>query len=539
MQLIFDNLSNKFSVRQYGRFSDTALSWPEIYSSQSSVLAGMLYVVSAQELPDNPHFCSTCLIICAGKCEKLAYKKNRFPFLEVEADFAELLSTLLNIYNKYEQWEKKLMQILNADASVEKLLQVSLPLFENPINLIDRQMKLSIVVPAQRDDKKQLSNPLLTIKNIEYVALEDKYANDIRERIQKIGYDTVPRFCDDYLDAQYFCCIDLFYGKQHIGVLGIIRDCRDIFPSDGELLQILAKYVESAFQKHSIQLEKLKHSRKEVILELLCNRPISDGDLQQMVFSAERSNNHKNTGQYFCFKAIGDGERVQPHLNLCKTFETKLTGCIALEYKAAIVGIMDMAIFPYSNENFLSMLETRLQEMHLCAGISVPFFDLRQMHTYYRQACIALDMARTMKNGGGGGRCFRFVNYCLVNMLQQCTGEFPLETFCNRGLLYLWNNKDDSKTDYWNVLRVYLNTGCNASETARLLYMHRSTLLKRLNRIFQILKIDFHDSAQVLQLQIWVHLLSRGDNRTATDRNPLFDQHRGLFTESAESALGR
>ena len=58
-------------------------------------------------------------------------------------------------------------------------------------------------------------------------------------------------------------------------------------------------------------------------------------------------------------------------------------------------------------------------------------------------------------------------------------------------------------------LKANLYNGCNASETARSLYLHRSTLLKHLSRVERILGKKLEGADETLYLQMCMRLIER------------------------------
>jgi DNA-binding PucR family transcriptional regulator len=58
--------------------------------------------------------------------------------------------------------------------------------------------------------------------------------------------------------------------------------------------------------------------------------------------------------------------------------------------------------------------------------------------------------------------------------------------------LLLLKNSDDKPggTDYWNTLKVYLDNEMNATQTADDLFIHRTTLRMRLNRIKKVVDLS-------------------------------------------------
>lgn len=61
------------------------------------------------------------------------------------------------------------------------------------------------------------------------------------------------------------------------------------------------------------------------------------------------------------------------------------------------------------------------------------------------------------------------------------------------------------------TLTVYFETGTNASKTSERLYLHRNSLLYRLERIQELTGLDLRDHESRLILQLGLLALSRGE----------------------------
>lgn len=61
------------------------------------------------------------------------------------------------------------------------------------------------------------------------------------------------------------------------------------------------------------------------------------------------------------------------------------------------------------------------------------------------------------------------------------------------------------------TLSVYFETGANASEAAERLFLHRNSLLYRLERIQKLTGLDLRESESMLVLQLGLLALSRGE----------------------------
>ena len=77
---------------------------------------------------------------------------------------------------------------------------------------------------------------------------------------------------------------------------------------------------------------------------------------------------------------------------------------------------------------------------------------------------------------------------------------------CHERLLFLQEHDDSSGSDYMRTLRCYLDNHCNVVQTARELFIHRSTLLYRLEKIKKLTGLDLRkfDDAIVFKVALMV-----------------------------------
>jgi DNA-binding PucR family transcriptional regulator len=72
------------------------------------------------------------------------------------------------------------------------------------------------------------------------------------------------------------------------------------------------------------------------------------------------------------------------------------------------------------------------------------------------------------------------------------------------------------RSDLVLTLRVYFATGGNASEAADRLFLHRNSMLYRLERIQKLTGLDLRDDRVALALQLGLLAIERGE-RDATE----------------------
>ena len=107
----------------------------------------------------------------------------------------------------------------------------------------------------------------------------------------------------------------------------------------------------------------------------------------------------------------------------------------------------------------------------------------------------------------------RFNDIALPYLLEQTTKKLPAYMICHEKLLSLKYESENSQSPLYQTLRCYLENHQNATKTAQELFIHRSTLLYRLDRISQHLKSDLSDPDELLYLMLSFRLIDMEEQK--------------------------
>ena len=103
---------------------------------------------------------------------------------------------------------------------------------------------------------------------------------------------------------------------------------------------------------------------------------------------------------------------------------------------------------------------------------------------------------------------YYFDTYALDYLLQKGTEDIPARFLISDKVRTLAHIDAEDGSQYLETLATYLDHKQNATHTAEALYMHRTSLLRRIERIEKLTGIDFNDPDQVLYVQLSLKLLS-------------------------------
>lgn len=284
-----------------------------------------------------------------------------------------------------------------------------------------------------------------------------------------------------------------------------MEDCRPVRESDYALFQRFSGFIRRALSVQSRSVASQFVSLKAIFGELLQSLPVSKNDMNRALSFLRSSQDGARfkRGGWICIviRSANKGKTL-PGGYLCTVLEEMLTDCTALSYEDMLVAYCVCDIDSYSAIDYCEVLEPYLHDMNFVAGISTPFKDIFKARSYYLQASCALETGYSRDRNRV---VFEFSDYALTYLLLHCSGQFDLETVFPPGLAALLEHQGG--VDYWDTLRHYLDNESNASKTAQELFLHRSTLLPRLEKIKTLVDMDTPEQRLYLRMCIYLYEL--------------------------------
>ena len=93
----------------------------------------------------------------------------------------------------------------------------------------------------------------------------------------------------------------------------------------------------------------------------------------------------------------------------------------------------------------------------------------------------------------------RAIQYCLI---EAASRSVDIMDFVDPAILHLRDYDTKNGSELAKTLRVYIDSGCNMSACAEIMFTHRNTIRYRISRIAEMANIDFDDYERRLSLAI-------------------------------------
>lgn len=522
IDLIIDFMRKDFSiVKENVKHEDPLLEQVLLITSGEELLkGGKIYVADGRKLPQKPLLKGACSVISIGEAPENYMKANcDYVELSEDVDISEVVNTIQEAYDIYGKWEERLNNIINNGNDVQKLLDVTLPLLDNPIYLHDKDFHFvaHAEVPGMPGGKDiygiEKNGGRFSLKSIN----ELKDTPDFEETFKT----TRPTFHMDTGECPYIYD-NVRINGEYWGRLFVDERNKSFAKGDFILIMILREKIEYVLSRQNgHKLNGLKLIEEEI------KRMLDTESINFNVVESEMDNlGWDRNNSYICFQIRLDtiDIKLNTKVNICENIELKVNNSLVFPYRQCVVGLV--YIDGHEDEKkTLVKLAKYLQAFKLHVGISQIFGDFYEFQTYYKQTEIAIEYGIREQSDKW---IHFFEEFSFAYMLDCCLGKFNPETFYPSGLVKIMDHDREKTTSYTDTLRVYLENDLSPARTMKELYVQRSTLLYRLERINEIADTNLKDPNTKLHYMLAFALHDRWEER----------EQLGLYQENEERLDG-
>ena len=491
--LLLDSLKVRFSVSSYGRLTNTPLLRPVFYQSGTTVEKNRVYIVRPGALPPRTSLDFSNLLICAEGVPSLSYQHSGLPLFIVREETAmTVFNDVLTIFERYDTWEKSLRYAVDSGADIAELVNLTAPLIPNDITVIDSELRVIAAANYRQNQAGEIEvvHPTELFETMP-LNLIHQYKSGIEGNRNKRG---------SYFADQGCYCVNFHHNDRYLGNLSLYPRVGNLRPSDPYIIDILAAYVQEAFQIQAKRIRSQSENIEKFVRDLLDGKTIPEKQMNELTKDDWTRIYHGT----FCFYIpLNDKPQHLSAESIIQTFLNHFPHLMIFPYQSSLVGLNGLEKEAASPKAFAEKLEGILRQLDLRAGVSTLLYNIRKIRFHYEQARYALDFGR---ENNTAGRLFFFEDYTLQYLLVNSTGIFPVECLCPPGLLRLSEYDAGSEVDYWGTLRCYLDEQMNLAQTSKILNIHRNTLIHRIERINSVLDMNLNDPNVRLWIRIAIYL---------------------------------
>lgn len=275
--------------------------------------------------------------------------------------------------------------------------------------------------------------------------------------------------------------------------------------SDPPLLEILSQYVRrSILQSQLIGAENVR-TMESILFQLLDHQPVEDYLFRRTMDAYGWTPDHA----YLCTKLVVDKLDIQNNTTaaLVSALKQLVPDACVFEFQKNIVMYINLGDRLDLPDPIAETLKAFIRDNNLKAGISSGYHGF--LHIYqclYQQAEQALSVGlRYMPFKW----IHRFEEIADKYLLEKCTEDLPANMLCAPEILAMCRHDQLYNTEYRYTLKTYLENNMQPVMTAKKLFIHRTTLLYRLDKMTTLFQLRLSDPDRRFFYQLSMLLLEQ------------------------------
>ena len=491
--------SASFSFRQIHLLDDIPISPEE----------SVLYVGTWKQVQTlDPSFWEMTCIVCMGSRDEILPLAERHDSnLIIIPDFYSLASVANRLYTGFDEirkWSSDLEMAILAKKDYQTIISIGTRFFgKNPIIMVNSSYNL-IAGSMPSSPSHERINAIL--KN-------GYYSKDMTDGLARMGYQangikyTTPTvlYPPNYMDCPLMVLSTHADNGIFLGFITIYFIEDEPTEAQFQLFSYFARKVRKYYLENSGENASTPTPLEVFMADLI------DHNREDETFLKDRARSLRlplDASYRLCVIqwdkfVLPQADYIMNRLRSCLKFPFFR---VLLYHQSVLLllkgDISSLRLIEEINESFDEFGELlKICQGH--AGFSTANFPLLKMNIAYRQAVTAARYGMMLNPETG---IYFYSHYYIYEMLDDYKKRYALEDMSVQKLALLSDPAED-RYDNLALLRNYLLTERSISSTAKIMHMHRNSVIYRLNKIQEILGLDLNDPDVRLRLLISFKIL--------------------------------
>lgn len=398
------------------------------------------------------------------------------------------------IFEKYFDWCARMDEYLIKNRSIQDILSLSEKVIGNYITISDSAFSLVAYTQGLVCD-----DPLTM--NLVSKGYHDQEAISLFSKNNLLDYwrDAVDIYEKNPGGITRYPMLGkvIHYNNSYFAHVVMLCDRKPLTPGLKDLFKILIDHLMVCFERQWIDNNQMPHVYDSLLLEMLS----SDNIPPDVINARARNAGIPVKGTFWLVKVSTDDQTGIMLQRLSQELSAKITGSRVTLSKDILIGLVCL-----KNSTVPESLIKDLQEIMLryesCCGISDPFDSLSQIKIAGEQASIALTYAKRSTEPE-----FAIGSSPAIPRVREFGGVYPrymltassevlhiaASTKASKALKTLADHDARHGTNNLQLLFVYLTNERRASDTAKIMHMHRNNVIYRVGKIADMINMDLSD----------------------------------------------
>ena len=499
LYLFQEALSQEYQVVGMFTREDALYSRLRLFSQGASYEEDSLYVIHENQVQDFAAFRQTlavtppAVVFCASPVQAAPLPDSLFCYRD-GPDFFDFFNTMQRILERCKLWDLSLTECNSRRASYREYLELCYPFFQNPTILYDHDYIIAAdsrgMHPVPDDtDWINLTNAGYWTPDVRTTALMD------------MGDRHYPPNQAFYYDSSRFFHNFVLMNLRENGTFFATICVYEIFTPISKSILFFINYLG----------QKILPRLREETLQYLQAKDLFDRFLQSILMGHSYSEDFIDSRlqlvgwerecKYYVF-AFSDSNDILQSTYFPKRMQTIFRNCRTVpvdDLQVTVVRVQDSAYM----RDFPELIAIIRDSVVKC-GVSSVLNSFSEIPVGYRQVQAALELGTQIDPTVW---MYEYEKYAIDYILKFAMQSAALQMLCHPAVIQLDREDAANGTCYIDTLAVYLTCEKNLGKIAEQLFIHRNTLMYRLEKIKTITGIDYDETAEMEHILLSIRIL--------------------------------
>ena len=485
----------------------------QIPQGSENLSRDILYVGSLSQLRNTvPGTRNEAVCICLRDTEEegITGSCSRLIIIDEPLTCEQLLNRIQTLFFSLDRWELQLYTAVSKRKSIQELLDLSVPFIPNHIQITDSTfMKIASTSSIPCDDP-------LCVRLAEYGYHPEETVEAFRKNNL---YNVWDKAADIYYDpdthVSKYPTLHRIFKKRDVYYAHSVMTCNNapVTPGLQDKYRILMDAVGAVIEQKWDGKSSTAHVYDAFFANLLEGKISNNNEIRERAAYL----GFPSSGRFriMCIEPRNN-ESVISDLMMSE-FSADFPRFKLLYYKNNIVAAVHSEsvnedIYPESYDKLFSDF---LDKYNADCGISLPIYSLSDISYGFRQVQLALkyrclpndEAYNKEKQAGSSIHRFEDLLPYIFTGEGQNAKDLWYHSDHHHKMYKLWQQDKQHGTDFFKLLRIYIENERRITDTAAVMNLHRNSLPYRINRMQDILGMDLSNPAVRKQISYCFILL--------------------------------
>ena len=503
MSILVDALEDaQIAVNMHAGQEDIRYSRVGFYHDQEHLDEHCIYIAQANHMPRLLSDKKQISLIVIGEPSS-SYRYGNFAMITVQrnVDRFYLFDIISDCFEKNRRWDHRLQDIMNRGEGIESLMQAAYDYFGNPMFVHNPQFYILScpvrhpdMTPLEWDEKAGLY--MQSVELINSFKVDPVYHESLQTRgaqiypKERLGYRILyVNLFNEFGRYVGRICIDELQTPLRKGHFTALEHLAGLVEVQLSRIAEIEESRISPFVKMAVDILEGRHVNEDTMIGMLSTQQWGIRD-SYLCVKMELSSRDKN---------------VRSIATTCNYIESEIDNSVAFQFDNNIVTIINMTRLNLPGKDPYNTIRLIVREGLFITGVSNEFHNFADLPYAMEQASIAHDYGKRINPMIW---IHHYKDYVMDYVYDLACRDLPVRYIGSEKVFTLLEYDREHDSSLYNTLKCYVGNGLNAEQTARDLFLHRSTLFYRLRRIREISGISFEDQEEREYIRFTVNLLS-------------------------------